>query len=201
MALDSGLEACRLDLYSAESEVREKYPPMIADKVLRVREMHQWLLGNPASKDAQFITETIRRFGVTKPTAYSDLAILKALMPMLSDTSKDFHRWRFNEMILDTFEAAKKKEDTKTMERAAATYAKFNRVDAEEIQTLTVEDIMVQPFIPVDDPTVLGIAKIPNIRDRQKQLIEKYIKDSHDIEDIEYEPADILMPEEIDDES
>lgn len=194
MKIDSGLEACRLDMYTDEETLRQKYPVLLAEKVLRIREMHQWMLGHPSAKDAQFITETIAKFGVTKPTAYSDLKVLKALLPSLAESSKDFHRWRYNEMILDTFEMAKNRKDVRTMERAASSYAKFNKIDLEEKSDISIEQIVVQPFVPTDDPSILGIAKVPNIRERQKALLEKYIQESADIEDIEAEEVDITIP-------
>ena len=64
--------------------------------------------------------------------------------------------------------------DTKTMERAAASYAKYNRVDLEDEQTLPYELIVVQPFTATDDPTVLGIKPIPNIQQKISDMIAKY---------------------------
>lgn len=188
---ESGLEACRKDLYTPEDELRAKYPAQTADKVMRIREMHQWILANPAAKDALFISEVTTRFGVTRPTAYSDLAVIKALLPLLDKSTKEFHRWRFVEMILRTFEVAEKRKDARTMERAAATYAKFTKVDAEESIDIPIDQILVQPFIATDDPSVLGIKKIPNIRERQRKLLEKYMQEVPDIQDIEFEEADI----------
>ena len=192
---DSGLEACRLDLYTDERELREKYPALVADKVLRCRAMHQWFLANPSAKDALFIAEDVARHGISRPTAYSDLAIIKGLLPLLSKTSRDFNRWRFNEMILKTFEMAEKRKDARTMERAAATFAKMLSVDKEDEPEFPVDKLIPQPFVATDDPSVLGIKPIPNIRDRQRALIEKYRKETADIEDISFEEVDLREAE------
>lgn len=192
---DSGLEACRLDLYTAEDKLREIYPASVADKVLRCRAMHQWMLANPASKDALFIAEDVARHGISRPTAYSDLAILKVLLPLLSNSSRDFHRWRFNEMALKTFEMAEKRKDVRTMERAMATYARYNAVDREDLMEIPVDELVPQPFVATDDPSVLGIAPIKNLRDRQRALLEKYRKETSDIEDIEFEEIDLRESE------
>ena len=188
---DSGLEACRLDLYTSEDELMKKYPQPVAQKVIRCRAMHQWMLANPASKDAHFISEDISRHGISKPTAYSDLAIVKALLPMLDKSTREFHRWRFNEMILKTFDMAEKRKDARTMERAVATYAKFNTVDKEEQMEIPIDKLIPQPFIATDDPSVLGIKPIPNLRERQRALIENYSKETADIEDIAFEEIDL----------
>ena len=77
------------------------------------------------------------------------------------------------------------------MERAAASYAKYNRVDLEDEQTLPYELIVVQPFTATDDPTVLGIKPIPNIQQKISDMIAKYRAETLDIEDVEYEDADL----------
>lgn len=186
-----GLEACRNDLYTAEEDLRKKYPDALAEKVMRVRAMHQWMLSNPAAKDALFISEVTSRFGVSKPTAYSDLEIIKTLLPLLDKSTKEFHRWRFTEMILRTYEIAEIRKDVRTMEKAAATYAKFLGIDKEQAADIPVEEILVQPFVATDDPSVLGIKPVANIRERQRKLLDKYIQDVADIEDIDFEPVDV----------
>ena len=78
------LEACRLDLFTSEDELREKYSEPIALRVLRIREEYNWFLSNPDAKDRQFVENVTSRFGLNKTQAYSDLAIVKALLPHLS---------------------------------------------------------------------------------------------------------------------
>ena len=185
------IDACRLDLFTAEAELRVKYTEAIVVRVLRIREEYNWFIGNPDSKDRQFIESAMSRHGINKTQAYSDLAIIKALLPHLSQASRDFHRYRFNEMILETYQMAKKRKDTKTMEKAASSYAKYNRVDLEDEQAVPYDLIVVQPFTATDDPTVLGIKPIPHINERIHALLKKYQAENIDIEDIEYEDADI----------
>ena len=86
---------------------------------------------------------------------------------------------------------AKARKDTKTMEKAAASYAKFNRVDLEDEQAVPYEMIVVQPFTATDDPTVLGIKPIPNLQEKIDKMIKHYGAETIDIEDIEYEEADL----------
>lgn len=98
-------------------------------------------------------------------------------------------------MIMKTYAKAQAKGDTKTMERAAASYAKYNRVDLEDEQTLPYELIVVQPFTATDDPTVLGIKPIPNIQQKISDMIAKYRAETLDIEDVEFEEADLEFSE------
>ena len=185
------IDACRLDLFTSEDELRQKYIEPIVLRVLRIREEYNWFISNPDAKDKQFVEAVISRHGINKTQAYSDLAIIKALLPHLASASRDFHRYRYNEMILETYQMAKKRKDTKTMEKAASSYAKFNRVDLEDEQAVPYDLIVVQPFTATDDPTVLGIKPMPRLQERIQELLHKYQAENIDIEEIEYEEADL----------
>lgn len=185
------IDVCRLDLFTSEDELREKYSDAIVLRVLRIRDLYNWFLSNPDAKDRQFVETATTRYGINKTQAYSDLAIVKALLPHLGQASRDFHRYRYNEMILETYQMARKRKDTKTMEKAASSYAKFNRVDLEDEQAVPYDLIVVQPFTATDDPSVLGIKPMPRLQERIQELLHKYQAENIDIEDIEFEEADL----------
>ena len=185
------IDVCRIDLFTAEDELRQKYDERIVLRVLRIREEYNWFLSNPDAKDRQFVDLVVSRYGICRARAFSDLAIVKALLPQLAQASRDFHRYRFNEMILETYQMAKKRKDTKTMEKAASAYAKYNRIDLEDEVAVPYDLIVVQPFTATDDPTVLGIKPIPRLQERIQELLHKYQVENIDIEDIEFEEADL----------
>ena len=191
MARPQTVEICKRDLFTAEAELMQRYGPETVQKLLRVREEYTWFMANPDAKDRVFINEVRSRFSIGVTQAYADLSLVKALLPTLSSASRDFHRYRFNEMILETYQMAKARKDTKTMEKAASSYAKFNRVDLEDEQAVPYEMIVVQPFTATDDPTVLGIKPIPNLQQKIDQMIAHYGAETIDIEDIEYEEPDL----------
>lgn len=193
MGTPSAIEVCRADLFTRESELLERYPQVLVDKVLRVREMYNWFISNPDGSDREFVAEVMQRHDISKVTAYSDLAIVKALLPMMSTASRDFHRWRTNEMLIATYKMAEKRKDSKTMERAATAYGKLNRVDLEDEQAMPYDMIVPQPFTATDDPRVLGIEPIPNINEKISQMIEKYRRETIDIEDVEFEEYDLEL--------
>ena len=180
------------DLFTSETELREKFPQSSVERLLRIRAMYNWLISNPETKDKEFVDETLSRYNIHKSVAYEDLQILKKVLPHITQASRDYHRWKYNEMILETYAMAKKRKDTKTRERAATSYAKFNNVNVEDEQSVPYDMIVVQPFTATQDPSVLGIKPIPNIDDKIKQLLEKYRAESIDIDDIEFEEADII---------
>ena len=179
------------DLFTAETQLRERYNEDQVAHILRLREMYSWFVASPDIKDRQMVTQTLDRFRVSRAEAYADLAIVKMLLPLLTSASRDFHRYRANEMLLETYRMAKARKDTKTMERAAASYAKYNRVDLEDEQTLPYDMIVVQPFTATSDPTILGLKPIPNLQQKIDKLLAKYRAETIDIEDIDYEEADL----------
>lgn len=184
-------EICRSELFTKEGELRERYPAQIVDKLLRVREMYNWFISNPGATDREFVEEVCRRHDVHRTTAYSDLNVVKTLLPMLGSSSRDFHRWRTNEMLIATYRMAEGRNDSKTMERAASAYGKLNRIDLEDEQAMPYDKIVPQPFTATDDPRVLGIEPIPNIQEKISSMIKKYHAETIDIEDVEFEEADL----------
>lgn len=193
MSAPNALDVCRKDLFTSETELLQKYSETLVKKILRIREMHNWFVSNPESTDREFVAEVMQRHQISKVTAYADLRILKDLLPAFSQASHDFHRWRYNEMILSTYRMAEKRKDTKTMEKAATSYGKFNRVDLEDEQTIPYDKIVPQQFTATDDPRTLGIEPIPNIQEKISAMIAKYRAESMDIEDVGYEEVDLEL--------
>lgn len=98
------------------------------------------------------------------------------------------YRYKFCQMIDETFEMARRIKDARAMGAAANYYGKYTQLDKEDILDKGYDKIIVQPFEPTDDPTVLGIKPIPNVRDRIKSKIQQYWSD--DIEDVDFEEVE-----------
>ena len=77
------------------------------------------------------------------------------------------------------------------MERAAASYAKYNRVDLEDEMTMPYDEIVIQPFCATLDVRVLGLEPIPDAYNYIAQLTKELSRDFRDIEDVEFEDADL----------
>ena len=195
MPLPNIIDIARTDLYTNRDELEQKYAITQVEHIIRLRDMVTWSIANPDMKDRQFVDEIRQRYGISMVTAYADLKIIKALLPNLAEATRDYHRWRYNEMILETYQMAKKRKDTKTMEKAATSYAKYNRIDVEDETAVPYHMIVVQPFFPTTDPRVVGINPVPNIDERIRNLT-KELADSHpDTLNIEYEEADMPIEE------
>lgn len=187
----STLDLCRAHLFDAESDIVAKYGQGAADRVIRARTMYNWRMSNPEATDRQFVSEFKSRFPMGKNVAREYLRVVNKLLPSLSEQSRDFHRWRTNEMLLETYQMAKARKDAKTMERAATSYGKLNGVDQTEQEKIPFHLLMVQPFVPTFDPSVLGIKPIPGIEQKIDKLLEKYTSEMQDIEDVDFEDADL----------
>lgn len=197
----TALDICRTDLFTAESELRQRFPTPLVDKVIRIRMLYNWYLSNPSGSDSNAVAQVVQAYGCHKTTAYKDLQVVKALLPMLATASRDFHRWRTNEMLKATYDKAEAKGDTKTMERVATSYGRLNQIDKEDEQAMPYDKIATQPFVPTMDPRVLGIEPIPNIDKKIREMIGKYRKETLDIEDVSWEEADlnldVLFPDQL----
>lgn len=189
--LPSPLEACKVDLLASDDELREKYPLALAERVMRLREMYNYWLSNPSMKDRQLRDAIMSRYDVSQSTAYADISIIHQLVPLLSQKTRDFHRARANEMFLETYTMAKARKDTKTMERAASSYAKYNRVDLEDEMTMPYDEIVIQPFCATLDVRVLGLKPIPDVYNHIAKLTKELSRDFVDIQDVEYEESDL----------
>ena len=94
-------------------------------------------------------------------------------------------------MILETYRMAKLRKDTKTMEKAASSYAKYNRVDVEDEGAIPYDKIVVQPFTATSDPRVLGINPIPKLKEKIAKMLQKYMEETLDIQDVDFEEVDL----------
>lgn len=187
----SPLEACRLDLFASEEELRDKYPTLLAERVMRLRDMYNYWLSNPSMKDRQLRDQIMSRYGVSQSTAYSDIGIIHQLVPLLSCKSKEYYRAKANEMLAETYAMAKSRKDTKTMERTIATMAKVNGLDKPDDFQPEYDQIPVQPWCATTDPTVLGLTPIPDLYNHISKLTKDLMRDHPDIQDVEFEEADL----------
>lgn len=189
--MPNAFEVARTDLFTDEKKLRALYPDQIVEKILRARAMHQWLVASPSASDSEFVREEMQRYGISRAVAYTDLALVKSLLPTLGRHSKEFARWRYNEMIMDTYRRAEKAGNLKMMEKCASSMARYNGLDEKDEMEIPVDEILVQPFTATDDPTVLGIKPIPNIREKIRNMVEELSRKSADVLDVSYEEADL----------
>lgn len=189
MPVPATIEVCERYLFADVDEMTaDGLPELIQQRLIRLRDMYNYWLQFPRKKDLEIVQELEYRYKISKSAAYEDIRIIKRLLGDLAKTTKDYHRYKFCQMIDETFEMARRIKDARAMGAAANYYGKYTQLDKEDILDKGYDKIIVQPFEPTDDPTVLGIKPIPNVRDRIKSKIQQYWSD--DIEDVDFEEVE-----------
>ncbi|MDR1981339.1 MAG: hypothetical protein LBQ39_06960 [Tannerellaceae bacterium] len=189
MSKPNTLEVCRLHLFDDVDTLRRKeLAEMLVKRILRIRSAYTLWLEYPRKKDAE-IRDHLMTFGIKKSEAYEDIQIIKLLLGDMTETSKAFHRFRFIAMVEKAYDLAERKKDPKAMVAAADKYAKYNQLDKEDALRIPWDEIIIQPFEPTSDPTVIGIKPIANIREKIEGMKAKYAQDI--IEDINFEEVDM----------
>lgn len=200
MPLPPILECCRQDLLEPVPDLAAKYPPAMAARVARIREIYNIWMVNPTVRSRHLRNTVMSRFGVSQSTAYADISVVQQLIPMFSEKSRAFHRARAEEMFLETYDKAKARNDTRTMGNTAAAYAKHFDISGKDEESADLyENVEWQPFIPSTDPTLLGIKPMPDVYNRIDKLTRELSADLPDIMDVDYEEVDLeekfLFPE------
>lgn len=168
----------------------QKVPAPVRNRILRIRALYSWWLVNPRESDQELINKDMREYDVERMMAYNDLHLIKLLLGNLQKVSKDFARYRFDQMIQHAYEVAEANEDAKAMAAAASAYGKFHLLDKEDPTDNGYDQIQPQVFIPTSDPRHLGLKRIPNVMGTIKKLIKKYTDNSMDLIKIEAEDYD-----------
>lgn len=189
MQLPTSIETIRDNLFESVDEMeKKKLPDNMRQKIIRLRDMYNFWLQYPNLKDLDIVLELGKRYGLKKSAAYEHIRIIKYLLGDLNKASKDYHRYKFANMIEQSFDMGKRTKDARAMAAASNYYGKYMQLDKDDEKDLGYDKIVVQPFEPTTDPTILGIKPIPNIRERIEKKLKQYWND--DIEDVSFEEVD-----------
>lgn len=180
-----------LDQYSRyvtldDSELRELN---VAEGVLvrlhRLRGMYAYWLQFPSKLDNDLVQYDMAMFKVSRSLAYEDLHLVKVLLGNLQQTTKEFMRWKINKSIEQDIAAARRAGDFRSVASLSKVLVQNNRTDKDDEPELEFDKIIPQNFEPTDDPSVLGIERIPDLRGKIRALYKKYSNTI--IQDAEYE--------------
>ncbi len=176
------LEICRKNLYADIDQVPESY----RERIKRIRVAYTLWYEFPTKQEADIRDHLLNEFGICKSTAYEDIQIIKILLGDINNPRKEWIRYQVNTMLDNAYTLAEKQRDPKAMVMAADKKGKYNMLDKPDAEPLPFDEIVPQPFEPTDDPTPLGIKKDPNIRDKKRKMLEKYMNEI-EIVDVAYE--------------
>lgn len=176
------LDICKKYLF----EDAEAVPVFHRDKILRLRSAFTYWYEYPRKNEPEIRDYITKQFKVSVVQAYQDIQIIKILLGNIQRTSKEWLRYQVNSMLDEAYRVAQIRKDSKAMTAAAAAKAKFNMLHLPDAEPLPYDEIVPQPFEPTDDPTPLGLKKDPDIREKKRKMLEKYIQDI-EIIDVPYE--------------
>ena len=123
---------------------------------------------------------------MTKRTAYSDLEIRHAIVGDLQRCTKEWHRWRFNNMIMEGYAIALRRQDPAAIAKLAQQYGKYNRLDKTDDLDNRLSE--VPHIVFTFDVAKIGFRPIPNAFKYIDQIIKKYGGTPYEdlIEDVDF---------------
>lgn len=160
------------------SELRQQLVP--EDTILRVerlRELSSYWRSYPSTSPKELVSRCMQLFHVGKSQAYDDIHLLKILIGNLEATTKEFARWRVNQMIEEDRQAARRDGDWRAVASMQKNYILNNQTDKPDTPDMAFDKIVPLQIEPTDDPSVLGIKAPKNLRARRDKLIKQYSKD------------------------
>lgn len=160
------------------SELRRQLVP--EDTILRVerlRELSSYWRSYPSTSSKELVSRCMQIFHVGKSQAYDDIHLLKILIGNLEATTKEFARWRVNQMIEEDRQAARRDGDWRAVASMQKNYILNNQTDKPDTPDMAFDKIVPLQIEPTDDPSVLGIKAPKNLRARRDKLIKQFSKD------------------------
>lgn len=165
---------------------RDLVPEDTILRVERLRELSAYWRSYPSTSPKELVARCVQMFRVEKSQAYDDIHLLKILIGNLEATTKEFARWRANQMIEEDRMAARRDGDWRAVASMQKNYIINNQTDKEDTPDKAFERIVPLVLEPTDDPSVLGIKAPKNLRQLRDKLIRRYTKDLEfdDYEDV-----------------
>ena len=160
------------------SELRlQMVPEDTIMRVERLRELSSYWRSYPSTSPKELVTRCMQLFHVGKSQAYDDIHLLKILIGNLEATTKEFARWRVNQMIEEDRTAARRNGDWRAVASMQKNYILNNQTDKPDTPDMAFDKIVPLQLEPTDDPSVLGIKAPKNLRARRDKLIKQFSKD------------------------
>lgn len=189
-----------------EEELRVKrVDEQVIRRIVRLRDIYNFMLRNPLKKDREYIdyiqanNKDEQGKPISKRKAYEDIEILHAIIGNLQQCSKEWHRWRFNNMIMEGYAIALRHEDSAAIAKLASTYGKYNQLDKNDDHDIGYSEL--PHIIFVFDVSVMGFQPIPNVYALMEKLYTEFsqtrfakIVEDADAVEIANEPDNKKLP-------
>lgn len=165
-------------------------PEATISHLLRLRDIYNYWISFPSKRDRDIVAQIRERYSLGDSQARTDLRLVKILLGNLEKTTKQYHLYRFFEMINRAYDKAASQNNTRDMVAAADKYAKYAQLDKEDERANVLDKLVPVSLSFTDNPEVIGIAKVPNAREKIKAVKERYWTD--DTVDVDFEEIDSM---------
>lgn len=191
MSLPVNIDDYSLYLSQDSTDLREQHiPDAVIFRVERLRELAAYWRSYPSTSTKELVARCQQLFKVQQSQAYDDIHLLKILVGNLEATTKEFARWRVNQMIEEDRTAARRDGDWRAVASMQKNYILNNQTDKPDTPDMAFDKIIPLQMEPTDDPSVLGIKAPKNLRQLRDKLIRRYSKDEEYVDYTEAESTD-----------
>lgn len=187
MSLPALIDEYQLNLFASADEMTERnVPEPVRIRLLRLRSLYTFWQNFPGKTTREMVQQDMAMHpDIKQREAYDDIKLIKILLGNLEAESKEWHRYVFNRRTEEVYRQALRDHDNRAAEKANADYAKYNRVGELDPQPFDYDDLVPHQIEPTDDPTVIGIAPIKDLRGQIRRLKRKLGADIQDADFIE----------------
>ena len=166
-------------LFASEEEMeRARLPSRMRERLTRLRGMYAYWLQHPRLTDRNVVGELCQRYGVGLTAAYEDLRLIKVCLGNLNQCTAEYYRYVFLQRAEEAFQMARQNNDARAFAQALATLGKYTRLDAPEGDRPDYSQIVPQQFDVTSDPEAGGFRRIPNVEEKVKRMLSRYITEA-----------------------
>lgn len=178
MSLPGNIDQYSEYLPQDSNELRQQMVPEdTIQRIERLRELSSYWRSYPSTSTKELVNRCMQLFKIGRSQAYDDIHVLKILIGNLEATTKEFARWRVNQMIEEDRAAARRDGDWRAVASMQKNYILNNQTDKPDTPDMAFDKIVPLQLEPTDDPSVLGIKAPKNLRARRDKLIKQFSKD------------------------
>ncbi len=154
--------------------IEEGTPPHIIERVIRLRSIYTYWCRFSSKAPREIVEWDMLMNHVQESQAYDDVHCLKVIIGNLQESSKKFWRWRINQMLEEDRKKAARAGDWRSVAAIDKNFIKNNLTDKEDTPEMAFDKIVPLQLEPTDDPSVIGIKKVPDLRSKMRKMIKRF---------------------------
>lgn len=189
MPLPAIIDIAHQHLFSDQDKMQAAGLPVATIRHLeRLRDIYNYWLAFPSKRDRDIVAELRARYGIGDTVAREDLRMIKTLLGDLQTVTKNWVRYRATLMCERAYEKAEAANNPREMIAAAKELGRIHQLDKEDERINVLDKLRPIVLVPTFDPSVIGIQRMPNYREKIKALKERYWSEAS--EQVEFEDID-----------